>query len=255
MKKMLFTFITCLMAVGLAACGGNEESKEAKNDDKAKTVETDQQKEQQKQMEDMQKKLEAQQIDEKKTVAIVNDQEILGSDYNGALASIQGQMQQMGQDPTSKEAAEEVKNQTIDSLVARTLLLQEADKKSYKASEADIKKQLDQIKNQFKSEKEFQDALKKSGMDMKTIETQIAEGIKLQQYIEKEVPAGEITDEEIQIAYDEYAEQGKSSGQDIPKLEEVIPQIKQSLQQQKQQENLAQQVEELKKNAKIDIKI
>jgi SurA N-terminal domain len=260
MKKMMFTLITGLIAVVLSACGGNEESKEA--DDKAKTAETDQQKEQQmqmkemqKQMEEMQKKLEAQQVDEKKTVAIVNDKEILGSDYNSVLASTQGQMQQMGQDPTSKEAAEQVKKQTIDSLVGKTLLLQEADKKGYKVSEADINKQLDEIKKQFKTEKEFEAALKKSGMDMKTLETQIADDIKLKQYVEKEVPAGEITDEEIQKTYDQYAEQGKSTGQEVPKLEEVKPQIEQSLQQQKQQEKLAQQVEELKKNAKIDIKI
>ena len=255
MKKMMFTLITGLMAVVLVACGGNEESTEAKNDDKAKIAETDQQKEQQKQMEEMQKKLEAQQIDEKKTVAIVDDKEILGSYYNIALASIQGQMQQMGQDPTSKEAAKQVKNQTIDSLVGKTLLLQEADKKGYKVSEADINKQLDEVKKQFKTEKEFETALKQSGMDMKTLETQIADDIKLNQYVEKEVPAGEITDEEIQKTYDQYAEQGKSTGQEVPKLEEVKPQIEQSLQQQKQQEKLAQRVEELKKNTKIDIKI
>jgi parvulin-like peptidyl-prolyl isomerase len=255
MKKMMFILITGLMVVVLAACGGNDESKEAKNDDKAKTAETDQQKEMQKQMEEMQKKLEAQQIDEKKTVAIVNDKEILGSDYNSALASAQGQMQQMGQDPTSKEAAEQVKQQTIDSLVGQTLLLQEADKKSYKVSEADINKQLDEIKKQFKTEKEFEAALKKSGMDMKTLETQIADEIKLKKYVEKEFPASEITDEEIQKTYDQYAEQGKTTGQEVPKLEEVKTQIEQSLQQQKQQEKLVQQVEKLKKNAKIEIKI
>ncbi|MBS4190519.1 SurA N-terminal domain-containing protein [Bacillus sp. FJAT-49705] len=255
MKKMMFTLIAGLMAVVLAACGGNEESKEAKNDNKAKTAETDQQKEQQKQMEEMQKKLEAQQVDEKKTVAIVNDKKILGSDYNSALASTQGQMLQMGQDPTSKDAAEQVKKQTIDSLVGQALLLLETDKKGYKVSKADINKQLDETKKQFKTEEEFKAALKESGMDMKTLETQIADDIKLKQYIEKEVPAGEITDEEIQKAYDQYAEQGKSTGQEVPMLEEVKPQIEQALQQQKQQEKLVHQVEELKKNAKIDIKI
>ncbi|ALC90697.1 peptidylprolyl isomerase [Bacillus sp. FJAT-18017] len=255
MKKMMFTLITGLMAIILAACGGNEESKEAKNGEKAKTAETAQQKEQQKQMEEMQKKLEAQQVDEKKIVAIVNDKEILGSDYNSALAYTQSQMQQMGQDPTSKEAADQVKNQTINSLVGQTLLLQDVDKKGYKVSEADINKQLDEVKKQFKTEKEFEAALKKSGMDMKTLKTQIADDIKIKQYVEQEVPAGEITNEEIQKTYDQYAEQGKSTGQEVPKLEEVKPQIEQSLQQQKQQEKLAQHVEVLKKNAKIDIKI
>ncbi|MEK5442340.1 MULTISPECIES: SurA N-terminal domain-containing protein [unclassified Fredinandcohnia] len=255
MKKLMFTLITGLMIVVLAACGGNDESTEAKNNDKTKTEENEQQKEQQKAMEEMQKKLERQKIDEKKTVAIVNDTKILGSDYNGILSSIQGQMQQMGQDPTSKEAAEQVKNQTIDSLVGQTLLLQEADKKSYKVSEADIKKRLDEVKKQFKTEKEFESALKKTGMDMKTLETQIADGLKLNQYVEKEISVGKITDEEIQKTYDQYAEQGKTTGQEIPKFEEVKPQIEQSLQQQKQQEKLAQHVEELKKNAKIEIKI
>lgn len=255
MKKVMLPLITGLMAVVLAACGGNEENKEAKNDDKAKTAETDQQKDQQKQMEEMQKKLEAQQVDEKKTVALVNDEKILGSAYNSVLQSTQGQMQQMGQDPTSKEAAEQVKKQTLDSLVGQTLLLQEANKKGYKASDEDVKKQLDETKKQFKTEKEFEAALKKSGMDMKTLEAQISDDIKFRQYVEKEVPAGEISAEEIQKTYDQYAEQGKSSGQEVPKLEEVKPQIEQSLQQQKQQEQLAQKVEELKKNAKIDLKI
>ncbi|MGN7386077.1 SurA N-terminal domain-containing protein [Sporosarcina sp. SAFN-015] len=253
MKKMLFTLVTGLMAVILVACGANGENTEATNDNK--TAETDQQKEQQNQMAEMQKKLEEQQIDENKTVAIVNDKEILGSDYNTGLASVQGQLQLMGQDPTSKEGAEQAKNQTIDSLVVQTLLLQEADKKSYKVSEEEINKQLDEIKKQFKTEKEFEAALKQSGIDMKTLETQIADDVKLRQYVEKEVPAGKITDEEIQRMYEQYAEQAKSAGQEAPKLEEVKPQIEQSLHQQKQQEKIAQHAEELKKNATIDIMI
>ncbi|WP_068672114.1 SurA N-terminal domain-containing protein [Oceanobacillus sp. Castelsardo] len=256
MKKIMFTLLTGIMVVTLVACGGNEESKEAKNDSKAKTEETEQQqKEREKQMEEMQKKLEAQHVDKTKTVAIVNDNEILGSDYNSTLVSIQQQMLQMGQDPTSKETLEQMKEQTIDSLVGQTLLLQDADKKGYKVSEADIKKQLDEMKKQFKTEKEFEDVLKESGMDMKTIETQIAANMKLEQYVEKEVPASEISDEEIQKMYNQLSEQGKTTGQEVPKLEEVKPQIEQSLQQQKQQEKIVQQVEKLKKNADIDIKI
>jgi len=243
--------MTSFLAVVLAACGGNEENDQAKNEDQTKTDETAQQE----QMEDMQKKLEAQQVDEKKTVATVNDQNILGNQYNSALAASQGQMQQMGQDPTSKEAAEQIKNQTIESLVGQTLLLQEADKKGYEASKDDINKRLDEVKAQFKTEKEFEAALEQSGMDMKSLKAQIAEDIQLQQYVEKELPAGDITDEEIKQTYDQFAEQGKAANQEVPKLEEMKPQIEQSLQQQKQQQQLVQQVDKLKENAKIDIKI
>ncbi|MGG0888775.1 SurA N-terminal domain-containing protein [Cytobacillus horneckiae] len=251
MKKLTLLFITGLMIVVLAACGGNEEGKEAKTDDQPKAAEA----EQQKQMEEMEKKLEAQQVDEKETVVVVNDKEILGRDYNNVLSSIQMQMQTMGQDPTAKDVAKEVKNQTIDSLVGQTLLLQEADKKGFKASEEEVKKQLEETKKQFKSEKEFEEALKKSGIDLKTLEAQIADGIKFNKYVEKEIPAGDISEEEINKAYDQYAEQGKKAEQEVPKLEEVKPDIEQSLQQQKQQEKLAQHVEELKEKGKIDIKI
>lgn len=251
MKKLTLLFITGLMIVVLAACGGNEEGKEAKTDDQPKAAEA----EQQKQMEEMEKKLEAQQVDEKETVVVVNDKEILGRDYNNVLSSIQMQMQTMGQDPTAKDVAKEVKNQTIDSLVGQTLLLQEADKKGFKASEEEVKKQLEETKKPFKSEKEFEEALKKSGIDLKTLEAQIADGIKFNKYVEKEIPAGEISEEEIKKAYDQYAEQGKKAEQEVPKLEEVKPDIEQSLQQQKQQEKLAQHVEELKEKGKIDIKI
>ncbi|MGX1429898.1 hypothetical protein ACUXGM_000761 [Cytobacillus horneckiae] len=251
MKKLMLLFITGLMIVVLAACGGNEEGKEAKTEDQPKAAEA----EQQKQMEEMEKKLEAQQVDEKETVVVVNDKEILGRDYNNVLSSIQMQMQQMGQDPTAKDVAKEVKNQTIDSLVGQTLLLQEADKKGFKASEEEVKKQLEETKKPFKSEKEFEEALKKSGIDLKTLEAQIADGIKFNKYVEKEIPAGEISEEEINKAYDQYAEQGKKAEQEVPKLEEVKPDIEKSLQQQKQQEKLAQHVEELKEKGKIDIKI
>jgi hypothetical protein len=36
--------------------------------------------------------------------AVVNDEELTGEEYNVALTSIQGQMQQMGKDPSSKES-------------------------------------------------------------------------------------------------------------------------------------------------------
>lgn len=98
-------------------------------------------------MEEMQKKMDKQKLDEEKTVAVVNDQEILGREYNSVLTSSQMMYQQMGQDPTTKDAAEKIKNQTLDSLVGQTLLLQEADKKAIKLlmkkSKSSSKKQKD----------------------------------------------------------------------------------------------------------------
>ncbi|MCT4476226.1 SurA N-terminal domain-containing protein [Peribacillus frigoritolerans] len=258
MKKLLYPIIIGLLAVVLTACGSNDEA-DKKNDEKeTKTTEKETAKateEQQKQMEEMQKKLDKQKVDEKKTVAIVNDEKILGAEYNTVLSTTQMQMQQFGQDPTTKEGAKQTKEQTLNSLVGQKLLLQAADKKGYTASKAEIDKQLAEIKKQYESEEKFKEAMKQAGLNSETLNAQIAENIPYTKYVEKEIKVEEATDEEIQKYYDQVAEQAKTSGQKVQKLEEMKPQIKEQLEQQKKQEKLVKHVEELQKNAKVDIKI
>ncbi|MCK6256263.1 SurA N-terminal domain-containing protein [Fictibacillus sp. WQ 8-8] len=254
MKKIISVLMVCLLAVALTACGSNDKEKKASdNNDKAKTSQA--QKKQEKQMKEMQKKLEAQKVGNKKVVATVNNEKIKGKDYNQALSSSQMQMQQMGQDPSSKEAAKQIKKQTIESLIGQSLIMQDAKKKGYKASSAEVNAQLEKTKKQYKGEKNFTAALKQANLSESQLKAQIAEGITSQKYIDKEVPADTVTDKEIQDYYNQYAKQGTGKGQKPPKLEEVKPQIKQQLEQQKKQEKLMSHVKSLKKNAKIDIKI
>ena len=62
-------------------------------------------------------------------MAVVNDEKITGKDYNSVLSTAQMQYQQTGQDPTSKDAAQQIKKQAIDSLIGQALITQEADRK------------------------------------------------------------------------------------------------------------------------------
>ncbi|WP_406621276.1 SurA N-terminal domain-containing protein [Bacillus atrophaeus] len=257
MKSLMSPLLIGVMAVALTACGSNDEGKkEANAADQTKSAQTEQQQDQAKQMEAMQKKLEKQKTDDKKTVAVVNNEKLTGSDYNSVLTSAQTQYQQSGQDPTSKDAAKQIKKQTINSLVGQTLLLQEANKKGYKASDKEVDKQLAESKKQYKSDKEFNAALKKAGLNTTKLKSELADNIKYEKYVEKEVPKDKVTDKEVKDYYDQYAaKQGSSEGQKLPKLSEVKTQIKQQLEQQKQQEKLVKQVEKLKKNAKVEINI
>ncbi|KZZ83170.1 MULTISPECIES: SurA N-terminal domain-containing protein [Bacillaceae] len=258
MKKIMYPLTIGLMSMVLAACGAQDQAKkeEPKKTEEQAKADQPSQKEQQKQMEEMQKKMEAQKVDEKKTVATVNGKAITGSDYNSVLSSTQMQMQQMGQDPTSKEAEKQVKDQTVNTLVGQNILMQEADKKGYKASADEVKKQIDEIKKQYNNDdKKFQEALKMQGMDEKQLNEQVAQSIKMNQYVSKEIPAPKVTDKEIEEYYNQFAQQGGQGGQKPPKLEEVKPQIQQQLTQQKQNEALGKKVEELKKTAKVEIKI
>ncbi|MGE7761301.1 SurA N-terminal domain-containing protein [Peribacillus sp. NPDC097895] len=262
MKKLFYPIIIGLLAVVLTACGSNDEADKKNEEKDAKTTEDQQSKEtakateeQQKKMEEMQKKLDKQKVDEKKTVAIVNDEKISGADYNNVLSTTQMQMQQFGQDPTTKEGAKQIKEQTINSLVGQTLLLQAADKKGYTASKAEIQKQLAKIKDQYENEEKFKEAMKQAGLNAEMLNTQIAENIPYTKYVENEIKVDAATDEEIEKYYNQVAEQAKASGQKVQKLEEMKPQIKKQIEQQKKQEKLVKHVEELQKNAKVDIKI
>ncbi|SDM49266.1 SurA N-terminal domain-containing protein [Fictibacillus solisalsi] len=255
MKKIISILMVAMLAIALTACGSDDKDKKASDtNDKAKTSQADQKK-QEEQMKDMQKKLDAQKVDEKKVVATVNNDKIVGKDYNMALSSSQMQMQQMGQDPSSKEAAKQIKDQTVESLIGQSLILQDAEKKGYKASDKEVNDQLSQTKKQYKDEKKFAAALKQANLSESDLKGQIADGIASQKYIEKEVPADKVSDKEIQDYYNKYAKQSTGKDQKAPKLEEVKPQIKQQLEQQKQQEKLVKKVQDLKKNAKIDVKI
>lgn len=246
------------MAVALAACNGDDEAKETKKTEKTEEGQASKEgqpseKEQAAAMEEMQKKLEAQQVEDDKVVAIVNDKELKGIEYNGALAATQMQYQQMGQDPTTEELAKQIKEGTIETLIGQTLLLQEADKKGYKATDEDINKEIETLKANYENDKAFEEALKKNKLTLDELKKQVADNVKYTQFVEKDVKVEEVTEEEAKEFYEKMASQGDS--EQTPKFEEVKDKVKQQLQGQKTQEKLAQVVEDLKKKAKIDIKI
>jgi hypothetical protein len=257
LRKVLLPFVAGALALSLAAC--SEEDKAAKEETPQIEGNEKGTKEGEASAEAMQVKLAEQQVDKSKIVAVVNNEELTGVEYNAALTSFQGQMQQTGQDPTSKEVAEQVKGQALDALVNHTLILQKAKEAAITASEAEINERYATFEEQFGGEKAMKKALEAESMDVKTVKEQIAESLLVEKYQEKVVPADEVkvTDKEIQVYYDQAAAQSKEAGQEqeLPPLKEASEEIKGILKQQQQQEILATHVEELKAEAKIELKI
>ncbi|KKI94002.1 peptidylprolyl isomerase [Bacillus sp. SA1-12] len=261
MKKFLLTLFIGLLAFSLAACNNDEDKKDSANTDKSteeKAEEKAEEKTDEKQAaadaEEMQKKLEAQKVKEDTVVAIVNGQEIKGAEYNDALSISQTQFQSMGQDPTSEDIAKQLKDYTLESLVGQTLLMQEIEKKGYKATDEDINKDLETLKAQYKDEKAFNEALKQNNLTLDELKVQISDKVKYGQYIDKDLNIEEVTEKELKEYYDSMASQaGKDT--ETPKYEDVKEQLKLQLEQQKTQEKLAAKVEELRKGAKVELKI
>lgn len=260
-KKILLPFVAGALALSLAACSEDDKAtKEEKPKEETAQQGTEQKeptKEELAAAEEMEAKLAEQQVDKSEIVAVVNDEELTGAEYNTALTSIQGQMQQSGQDPTSKEAVEQVKSQVLDAIVNQTLILQKAEESKLTATEEEINKEYASYEEQFGGEEGMKAALEAEKMDVETLKAQIGQSIVFEKYKEKAVPAKKVTDKEIQEYYDQAAAQAKEaeSAQELPPFEEAKEEIRGILEQQQQQQLFAAHVEELKKDAKIELKI
>jgi hypothetical protein len=254
-NKWKLAMLAGILSLGLAACADNgENAEETENDTNA----TEEQSDETAQMEEMQKKLEEQHVEEDTTVAVVNKEEIKGEAYNALLTRSQTSYQQMGQDPTSEEIATQLKESTIDSLIGQTLLLQAADNKGYKATDKEIQEELDTLKADYEDEAQFEEILESNGLTLDELKAEISDNIKYTAYVENELSVEEVKEEDVKAYYDKYAEQNSSTEDtetQMPEYEEVKEQIKQELQTQKTQEVLAAEVEKLKENASIEIKI
>lgn len=252
-KKLFLPFAAGALALSLAACS-EEEDKASKEAEQEETNQEGTPDEQAAALE-MQEKLAEQQVDDSEVVAIVNGQELTGEDYNAALTSVQGQMQQSGQDPTSKEVAEQMKAQTLDRLVNQALILQKAEETDITASDAEVDERYATLEEQFGGEEAMKQALEAQGMDLDTLKADIADSILFEKYQNKVVPVDEVTAEEIQAYYDQIAAQSEGTEQELPPLEEVSEEIAGILKEQQQQEKLMAHVEELKADAEVELKI
>lgn len=234
------------LALSLAACGNKDKEKtdqEVSPEDNAA-------------MEAFQAKLAEQQVDDKKVIVVVNEEELKGEQYNAVLGSIHSQMQQMGQDPTSEELIETIKTQTIDAMIDQTVLLQSAKDQKIEATESEIDEEYDVMVQQFGDEDTLKKALKSQNVTVEAFRGQIADSIIFKKYSGEVAPLEEISEEEVKDYYDRFVEQaGEEETEDLPKLEDVKEEIESILKQDKQQKKLAAHVEELKESAEIELKI
>lgn len=253
MKKLLLTILIGLIAFTLAACNDKEDNSKTKTEETSEKT-TNKEEKAAVDPEELQKKLDAQKVKDDSVVAIVNGQEIKGIEYNNALAQSQISAQQQGQDPTNKETAKQLKELTLNNLIGQVLLMQDIEKLGYRASEEDITKELEIQKARFETNEAFEKALKDSNMTLEELKKQISDGVKVSQYIEKDLKVEEVKEEEIKKLYDSLTSSAEKST-DTPKYEDIKNTLKAQLTQQKLQEKFGPKVEELRKAAKIELKI
>jgi len=189
-------------------------------------------------------------VNTENAVAMVNGEEISRTQFEALKSQV---IAQQGFDIASldAEAESQLETQIVDELISQTLLRQAVDASGVVATQDDVDAQLEATVTQLGGEGAFNEALFAEGISEKEFRTQISAELAIQVYLEQELNPSSITvtDEEVEAAYAQVSAQNEN----VPSLEDVRPQIEQSVIQQKQQLLLAQLIDRLRTDADIEI--
>ncbi|QOR67262.1 SurA N-terminal domain-containing protein [Cytobacillus suaedae] len=186
-------------------------------------------------------------------VAVVNDENITQQEFDESLEQIKMTYAQRGMNVEDLEEAQvkEMEQQVVNQLVNTKLLLQAAEKNNINATEEEVEQSLVQIKGQFENDEEFNSALEANNLTIAQLEKQIADELKINQYITENTAEVTVKEEEIVAMYDQYKEQSE----EVPAYEEVKAQLEQQIQQQKNQEEVGKLVQKLREDSEIEVLI
>jgi len=136
--------------------------------------------------------------------------------------------------------------QTLNSLITKQLILQEAKKKNISVSQEEIGSEIKRIEeNLSKQGQDLNQLLTAQGMTKTSLEDQINLQKTVEKLLGKQI---EVADKEI----DDYIEKNKSSFEDIKDPNTIRENAKQILKEQKMSTKVQELLQNLQKNAKIN---
>ncbi|SHH12436.1 SurA N-terminal domain-containing protein [Virgibacillus chiguensis] len=241
MKKWIIFAITITLVFLLAACGGdNEEDKTAEQDEQQEEGNTEEGGEKPEPV----KITDKEKVDDGETVVSVNGEEIKGDRYNPAYLQLKTMNTQFNQDVNE----DQLKKQTLDMLINQQLINQDAADKGIEVSNDDVQKEFDTIKKE--GEDRLSTALEQFQLNEDQFKNMLRDNLITSQYLDAEFDI-KVTDKEVE----DYYKQMKEQNEEIGKLEDVKDQIKQTLKDEKTNEQLQKRVDKLKEDADVETMI
>lgn len=145
-----------------------------------------------------------------------------------------------------REVEKQAGKTTLESLITKALVLQEAKKEGVKISDKEIDEELKNLETSLKEQgQDLDKLLEAQGMDR----AEIKEQIRMQKTVEAIVGQDvEVSDEEI----DAYIEENKSFLPEDQDVEEIKPVVREQLKQQKMSEKIGEWLESLREKANIN---
>jgi foldase protein PrsA len=133
----------------------------------------------------------------------VNGQVITTTEINQQLDQLKKQYPQMFTGSDAQGRLLDFKQRLVENLINQALIEQAAQQKGINVSDADIQKQIDQLRGNFKDQSQFDQALKSAGMSLDQLKTQIKNQLVTQKLVETLAASSKVTDADIQQYYDQ----------------------------------------------------
>ncbi len=186
-------------------------------------------------------------------VATVNGEEIYEDELNMMVEQeLQQEMQQLQMqgvempEEEMEQRREALKEQSMEMLIILTLLSQKVEEEGITADEQEVDDEYDQMVEQFGGEEMLEQQMDMAGSSPEELRDEIADSIAIQEYFEEYMEEQEdeidFTEEELREVYQQFG------GQIEEDFEEVKPDLKMILMEEKL-------IEDLKEEAEIEIYI
>lgn len=145
-----------------------------------------------------------------------------------------------------RELEKQTGQQVLDTLITKSLILQEADKQNIRIGPERIEEKMKEIEEQVKSQgADLDTLLQEQGQTRKSLGEEIRIQLIVEEILGKDI---EVTEAELQ----NYFEENKEFLGEDASFEEMKEDLREELKQQKTNERITSWLEELRQNAKIN---
>jgi peptidyl-prolyl cis-trans isomerase SurA len=244
MTKPLLGLLLAATLIGAAACGGDGDEQASEGGSSSQSAPAD-------------GAADLEGVPD--VVAEVNDEEIskdeFAETYELQLQQASAQAQQTGQ-PVDQE---QLKQQVAETMVGTELLRQEAERRGFEATDADVDKALTDLarQNGMKSPAQFLAAMKQQGLAEDDVRDELTTQVGIEQLLTKEGGDAEPTEAELRALYDRAKKQQQASGQQgqLPPFAKVRAQLVEQAQSDKQNAVAERLVTSLRKAGDVTINL
>lgn len=259
-KKWLLTASMAISLSVIAACGGESEEEAGSDEEQQQEESAESEGQEAEQPQEPEVNLD----DVPDVVAEVNGEEITKDEFETAYTTTLSMFSMQGmnleEQDENGEMEAELKASTAEQLVGQRLLVQEAENRDYEADAEEVDEILNQQKDQFENDEDYQAALEEQGFTEDDFRAQIEESLRVEQLIEEESQDIEVSedeiDEQIVAVEEQQAAIAEQAGEDAPEAETPDrEQVEEEVRSQKENERVQELVTELREEADVTINL